>query len=217
MKTRSKAKRAFDDFRTAQALGHKDAAVAALRELDEIFAQENMQLSAKELRFCLALYGEADGNGAEAARFAGYKGTDLTLAVQASRMLRKANIVSYLRDLRLQMRESAIATATEVLQGMTEKRNFDIADLFEMDGSFDIHRAQARGVSKYIHTISLHHETGRVTKIQCYNGQEAERDLGKYHGLFPTRIEMSDSDVDKVIDEAAQKHKLPDGNKEFSM
>lgn len=213
---RSKARRAFEDFRIAQATGNKEGAIAALRELDEIFAAESQELTPKELKFCLAYHGEAKGIGAEAARLAGYKGADLTLAVQASRMLNKANIQAFLRDLRLRMRSDAIATAQEVLIGLTEKKNFDSADLFEMDGSFDIHKAQRRGVSKFIKSISFSAETGRVTRIECYNAQEAERDLGKYHRLFPTKIELSEDTADKIIDEAAERHGLPTG-KEFSM
>lgn len=52
----------------------------------------NRRLTAKQLAFINAYMGEANGNATEAARLAGYKGSDETLAVVGYENLRKPNI-----------------------------------------------------------------------------------------------------------------------------
>lgn len=50
------------------------------------------ELTTKQKLFCEFYVGAANGNATVAARMAGYKGSDETLRVTASRMLTKANI-----------------------------------------------------------------------------------------------------------------------------
>ncbi len=58
-----------------------------------INSMENLtKLTAKQQLFCEFYIGAANGNATEAARMAGYQGSDETLRVTASRMLTKANI-----------------------------------------------------------------------------------------------------------------------------
>jgi phage terminase small subunit len=49
-------------------------------------------LTERERRFVEAYMGQAAGNGTEAAKLAGYKGTAKVLAVQGTRLLSKANV-----------------------------------------------------------------------------------------------------------------------------
>ncbi len=53
---------------------------------------KHSELTTKQRLFVEAFIGAANGNATEAARLAGYQGSDDTLRVTASRMLTKANI-----------------------------------------------------------------------------------------------------------------------------
>ncbi|HEX5704857.1 MAG TPA: terminase small subunit [Pyrinomonadaceae bacterium] len=170
------------------------------------------KLTLKQRAFCLAYAGEANGNATEAARIAGYKGDDATLSVTGFRMLRKANIEAAIGELRRDAEKKAsgkILSATETLVGLTRIALADIAEVFEPDGSFDLQKAKARNVSRLIKSISFDKDTGRMTKIELHNAHGAHVDLGKYHGLFPTKIVITPEDADRLADEAAKRYGLP--------
>jgi phage terminase small subunit len=204
MKIYSPAKRAFDKFKKAQREGDKSSAMAGLRELDEIFSKELPELTLKQRKFCQAFVGEANGNGVEAARLAGYKGNDLTLRVVASENLTKLNIQDCIRQLRAEAEKKAsgkILTAIEVLVGLTKFALADPAEVFEVDGSFDLKKAQERGASRLIKTVSFDKDSGKVTKVELYNAQQAHVDLGKYHKLFTDKVEFSGTSLDSEIEQ----------------
>lgn len=144
-------------------------------------------------------------NGVESARRAGYSGDDPTLRVTASRLLTKANVRAEI-DRRL---KPFILTANQVLAGLTSIAETDIASLFEPDGTFDLSKAKERGVSKLIKSLTFDKDTGKVTKVEVYSAHEGHRDLGKFHGLFPTQLKVTTEDVDKAINEALEKYNLP--------
>jgi phage terminase small subunit len=56
------------------------------------------KLTEKQRRFVEAYMGEAAGNGTQAARLAGYAGTDLTLADVASSNLRKPDVAAAIAE-----------------------------------------------------------------------------------------------------------------------
>ncbi len=56
------------------------------------------RLTEKQRKFVEAYMGKAEGNGVEAARLAGYKGNDNTLAAIASENLRKPKIASAIEE-----------------------------------------------------------------------------------------------------------------------
>lgn len=140
----------------------------------------------------------AERNGTQAARRAGYAGDDVTLAAVAYENLRKPQIRAEI-DKRL---EPFILSANEVLSGLSNIADIDIAQVFEPDGSFDLVEAKKRGVSKYIKSISFDKDTGRVTKVEVYSAHEGLRDMGKHRGLFPTRIELSRAEADDAINKS---------------
>jgi len=72
-----------------------------------------MALSERERRFVEAYMGPAAGNGTEAARLAGYKGTAKVLAVQSTRLLAKANVQSAIAARREALESQSIADAKE--------------------------------------------------------------------------------------------------------
>lgn len=171
------------------------------------------KLSLKQRKFCLAYVGEANGDGFEAAKLAGYAAkTDNALRVIASQNLRKPAIKEFIIELRAEAEREAgrkIMTSTEVLIGLSEVANNDMADVFESDGSFDLAKAKERGVSKFIKSVSRDPKSGEWTKIELYSSYDAKRDLGKHHGLFPTRITITADDADALINQAVKEHGLP--------
>lgn len=162
-----------------------------------------MALSLKMRTFCLAYVGEANGNGTEAARIAGYKGDDATLSQIAYENLRKPEIIAFIAELRAEAEKKAsgrIMTATEVKVGLTRIAEADIADVFESDGTFDLQKAKERNVSRLIKTLKFDKDTGRLVHLELHNAHTAHQDMGKVHGLFPTKIEITDKDADDLID-----------------
>lgn len=159
-----------------------------------------MALSLKMRTFCLAYVGEANGNGTEAARIAGYKGNDVTLAAVGSENLRKPQIVQLIAELRIEAEKKAsdkILSAMETLVGHTKIAESDIADLFP-DNPF-LQEAQKRGISKLIKSIYFDKDTGRLVRLEMYSAQVALQDMAKHHGLMPTKIEISKSEADDLI------------------
>lgn len=77
-------------------------------------------LSERERRFVEAYMGEAAGNGTVAAQLAGYKGKAATLAVQAARLLIKANVASALETKREALASQSIADAKERRERLTK-------------------------------------------------------------------------------------------------
>lgn len=71
-------------------------------------------LTPKEQAFVTAYVGPAAGNGAAAAKAAGYKGNGKVLSVQASRLLAKASVKLALDEHRTRVIEEGIPTAREV-------------------------------------------------------------------------------------------------------
>lgn len=70
-------------------------------------------LTPKEQRFLDEYLGACAGNGTLAAKAAGYAGSGPTLAVQANRLLKKANIVSAMAERRELTVAAGILTAEE--------------------------------------------------------------------------------------------------------
>ena len=56
------------------------------------------KLTEKQRRFVEAYLGEANGNATEAARLAGYSGTDDSLAVSASQLLRNTKVEAAIKE-----------------------------------------------------------------------------------------------------------------------
>jgi hypothetical protein len=152
---------------------------------------DRVRLTLKQRKFGLAFVGEANGNGVEATRLAGYKGSDLTLAVVAHENLRKPNIQRFIEQLRSKAEAQAadhILSATEVLSGLTRFAKADVADLFPENEWMQ--EAKQRGVSRLIKSINFDKDTGKLTKLELHNAHGAHVDLGKYHKLFTDRLEI---------------------------
>lgn len=145
-------------------------------------------------------------NGFNAARLAGYKGTNEVLYAIASENLRKPQIRNEI-DNRL---KRLALSADEVLAGISFIANGNIAEVVDLNDPI-LQKAAENGTSRLIKAISLDKDTGRVTRIELYSAHEAMRDIGKHRGLFPQAIKLTVDEADKAIDDAILTHNLPAG------
>lgn len=127
-------------------------------------------------------------NGTRAAELAGYAGNPNTLKQVAAENLAKPYIRAEI-DRRLR---PFILSANQVLAGLSSIAENDIAEAFEVDGSFNLEKAKERGVTRLIKSLNFDKDTGKVTKVELYSAHDGLRDLGKYHKLFTDKIEISD-------------------------
>jgi phage terminase small subunit len=114
-------------------------------------------------------------NGTEAARRAGYKGNDTTLAVEASRLIRNAKVSRRVNEL---LAEFAMP-ANEVLSQLSDIARSDIADAMDGFGGIDPIEAKRRGKSQLIKRLKT-----KVTTVTEKDGTERE--------TVETEIEMHD-------------------------
>lgn len=106
---------------------------------------------------------------------------------------------AHIDSIRLAAREQSsakhaakIMSADEVKQGLTQIAEFDIAEVFEPDGTFNLQSAKSRGATKKIKSLSFDKDTGKVTKIEAYSAHEGYRDMGKTHAIFVDKSETED-------------------------
>src|SRR5690606_5885979 len=76
------------------------------------------KLTPKQEKFIHAYLGEARGNATEAARMAGYKGNDVTLASVGAENLKKPQISERIEAARAELRAKALLTREEILAGL---------------------------------------------------------------------------------------------------
>lgn len=206
----SEVKQLWQQFRAAQQTGKHSLLPGIMAQIDAALAKADKPLTEKQRKFSLAYVGEANGDGMKAAKLAGYKASsDNAFRVIASQNLDRLVVQEYIRDLQLANEKHAEMDRAECLNGYAAIARSDIANVFEIDGSFDLQKAKRRGQSKFIKSINFDKDTGRVTRLEMYSALEARRDVGKHLGLFPTRIVLSQSDADALIDQAIKEHGLP--------
>jgi len=130
-----------------------------------------------------------DLNGTDAARRAGYKGTDNTLAVIAHENLRKPKIRAAIDQL---LRERAL-TAAEVVSRLTDQARGIPEDCFTVFGTMiavDFEKLREHGLLHLVKKVTYGRD-GRPT-IEFYDAQSALQLLGKYHKLFTDRVQVDD-------------------------
>lgn len=144
-------------------------------------------------------------NATEAARVAGYKGNDVTLAAVGYENLRKPQIASVISE---RINEAAMS-ANEVMARLSAIARGDIEDVLDEDGRFDLEkarRAKKTGLLKKLKRKTTAKKVDARTEgddeeaetietsivyeeidFEMYSAHEALRDLGKYHALFNER------------------------------
>lgn len=146
-----------------------------------------------------------DLNATQAAIRAGY--SPVSAKVTGSRLLTDANISGAIKE-RLATR---IMPAEEVLTRLTDIARGDIAELMEIttsgftlqlmiekDGEFIINPKTKliKKIKQKVTTFLAKKESDEdreiiETEIELYSAHEALRDLGKYHGLFVDRTDLT--------------------------
>lgn len=171
------------------------------------------ELKPRQRLFVEYYLGECQFNGTDAARKAGYSGTDNALAVRASELLR----IRKVQEVIASRVADAAMPANEVLSRLSNIARGDVADVLDEDGRFDFQKARtakktgllkklkrkttkkqvdahAEGDDEEAETI----ETSVVyeeVEFEMYSAHEALRDLGKYHKLFSEKVEHEHSGV----------------------
>lgn len=82
-----------------------------------------------------------------------------------------------------------IMSADEVKQGLTRIAEFDIGELLDERGSFDVVSAKSRGLTKQIKSLKFDKDTGGIVALEAYSAHEGYRDMGKAHAIFVEKIE----------------------------
>lgn len=107
-----------------------------------------VKLTEKERRFVAAYLGEANGNGTEAVRVAGYRGTPGSLRVKANRLLTKGNVAQAVADFQAVRDQEAIATADERDRLLTDIARSWAADGDRIRAVAELNRVGGRHVTR---------------------------------------------------------------------
>lgn len=124
-------------------------------------------------------------NATEAARRAGYDGSDATLAVIGHENLRKPKIAERIAQ-RFQER---VMGADEVLARLSEMARADISYFVGQQGTIDWEAVHEKGY--LIKEVS--HTTGKNSTIKLHDAKDALALVGKHHRLFAEQVEHSGS------------------------
>lgn len=123
-------------------------------------------------------------NATEAARRAGYQGNDNTLGSVGWENLQKPAIADRIKQ---RLAESAMS-ADEVLSRLAEQARGEGNQYLAEDGKLDFAQLIADGKG---HLIKAIRPTKNGNVIEFYNAQGALQWLGKYHGLFTERVDVT--------------------------
>lgn len=157
------------------------------------------KLTPKELRFT-ELY---EGNGVEAMRGAGYKGSSNVLSVTASRLLRKPKIRDVIEARNAKRSQRTEITADKILTGLYQIAFSDPRLAFDENGNLknvaDLPDDIALAMSS-IESEELYEGHGRdkervgdTKKIRFWNKNNALELLGKHLVLFTDKVQLSGS------------------------
>jgi len=126
-------------------------------------------------------------NATEAARRAGYQGTDNVMRVVGSRNLAKANIAE---EVARHFAASALSRE-EVLDRLGQIARAEYTDYLKPDGTIDLEKllAESKG-----HLIKAIKETKYGKQIEFYDSQKALVDIGRHHALFIDKHELTGKD-----------------------
>lgn len=157
-----------------------------------------LALSGKQLKWADAYLGEAKFNKTEAARIAGYRGDDKSLANIGYQNYRKLEIKEYIEK---RLSES-VMSADEALQHLSDiarppVSHFDffaheVASIKSEDGDgeeVEVIRTviNAEMVKEYGHLIRTISFTNAGPKIEFYSRMDALQLIGKHYQLFEPR------------------------------
>lgn len=150
------------------------------------------KLTIKQQQFIEAYLGDANFNATEAARLAGYKGNDNTVATVGWENLQKPAIAERIKH---RLAESAMS-ADEVLQRLAEQARGTHREYMKPDGQLDIERLVEEGKAHLIKSIRPN-KYGTVYEFCDMQGALAL--IGKHHKLFTERHEHTDAEGNPLL------------------
>jgi len=162
------------------------------------------QLTVKQSAF-IEQYLQNGFNATEAARNAGYKGNDATLAVVGYENLRKPKIRAVIDARLAEMR----MTADEVIKQISDQAFADISDFIEINGgSYRLDLEKAQGLGK-LHLVKSLVPTKEGIKLELYDKQKALDMLMRYYGKYNDKTEHHIISItpDRARELSSQAHK----------
>lgn len=133
----------------------------------------------------------ANPNATDAARKAGYKGNDNTLAQVGKENLRKPYIAALIGE----RVEQAAMSADEVLSRLSEHARASLFDVIDADGNFDLEMARQRGKDHLLKKFKVTYtKEGMTREYEIHDPQAALVHLGRYHKLFTDKSEITGKD-----------------------
>jgi phage terminase small subunit len=149
-------------------------------------------ITTRHRRFVQLYTGEAMGNGAAAARGAGY--SESRARKTAYDLLQDADIQAMITE---RLDELAMSAA-EALKRTSDIARINAADYFEVDDQgrlyLDVSAVQEAGAQIKKITVD---EDGRV-EVEFYDKQRALRDIMDAHGVFNHRQKIDHTTVDEI-------------------
>lgn len=123
-------------------------------------------------------------NATEAARQAGYAGSDATLGVVGYENLRKPKIEAIIHQ---RLAEAAMG-ADEVLTRLAEQARGLNEDFFTPDGALNMAVVIAKNMT---HLVKKTKRTKYGLDVELYDAQAALTQIGRAHGLFKDKVDLT--------------------------
>ena len=148
-------------------------------------------------------------NATEAARRAGYRGSDAALATIGHRHVRNVEISEAIKQ---RLQETAM-TADEVLMRLASHARGDISDFLDDNGYFDLTKAREAQKTSLIKKLKTKTTTRVIDEMEVtttevefelYDAQAANRLIGDHFGLFKGNQSDAATNDDTLWDEAAE-------------
>ena len=160
-------------------------------------AEKSTKLTPKQRAFVDAYLGEAQGNGTQAARMAGYKGSDATLGQVAGENLKKPAIAAEVQRRQQEREKRAEITAAKMAADLAELLELDWLDCFEVDGNGKATFKRLDKIPKAFrkHITELRRdEAGEVFRAKLESKAAARTLLAKMSGWLVQKHHVSGPD-----------------------
>lgn len=157
-----------------------------------------LSLTILQKRFAHILHSMPKPNQAEAYRLAGYKGKPSVREVNACRLLKNDKVAAYMKTLTQKAMERAERTADEIIAELEKVGFSSIGDYLAfgpngvvLKDSTELTKEQLAAIESISETTTQH---GGTIRFKLHDKPESLHLLGKRHGLFPNRQEITGED-----------------------
>lgn len=146
-------------------------------------------LTQKQQAFINAYIGEANGNGTQAARLAGYKGSDDTLRSVARENLTKPHIAAEIERRQQAARERAGLTLDWLVERLMRIADVNIADFGVWQGAWFRLHDSTTVPRELAYAISEVREGKHGIAVKFHSKTQALEMLGRHLGAFKDRVQ----------------------------